>query len=88
VTVEPIAKPFMQVGLQLRPAGTLVTVPPPAPARVTVRFLAAAKSKDTVMFASIVTTHVRLNPEQPPPLQPLKTDPPGAEAVKVTVATV
>ena len=33
-TFVPEAKPALQVGLQLIPAGVLVTVPEPAPARV------------------------------------------------------
>jgi hypothetical protein len=63
-----------------------VTVPLPVPALLTVRLNlcgAAAKLAVTVAAALMVTLHVPV-PEQPPPLQPLKVDPPAAAAVRVT----
>jgi hypothetical protein len=68
---------------QLIPDGSLVTVPPPVPDFVTVRTRPGVKSAATDLAASIVITQVPV-PEQPEPLQPVKTDPESASAVRVT----
>jgi hypothetical protein len=84
VTMVLMLNETAQVGLQLMPAGVLVTVPLPAPALVTVRRkVGTVKLAVTVVAALIVTTQVPV-PEQPPPLQPLKVDPAAATAVNVT----
>ena len=69
------------------PAGLLVTVPSPAPARVTVRvnvFGGAVKFAVTVWSALITTIHEPV-PLQPPPLQPVNVEPPVGAAVRATV---
>ena len=69
------------------PAGLLVTVPIPAPVRVTVRvnvFTGAVKFAVTVWSAFITTIHAPV-PLQPPPLQPVNVEPPVEAAVRVTV---
>src|SRR5439155_1528737 len=84
VTAVPLAKLAEQVAPQLIPAGELVTVPPPAPAGVTVRVkVCTVKVAVTVVAAETVTTHDPV-PEQPPPAQPVKVEPAAAVAVSVT----
>ena len=74
----------MQVDPQLIPAGLDVTVPLPVPALLTDRLNCwTLKVAETEVAAFMVTLHVPV-PEQPPPLQPLKVDPPAAAAVRVT----
>ena len=87
VTVEPLAN-SVQVAPQLTPTGSVVTAPPPVPANVRLRFRDFSKSPVTDLAESIVTTQVGVRPEQPPPVQPLKMEPPPAVAVSVTVPTL
>ena len=66
------------------PAGTLVTVPLPAPALLTVSAkLGTPNVAVTVVAADIVTVHEPV-PVQPPPLQPLNVEPAAGVAVSVT----
>ena len=76
----------MQSLPQLMPAGADVTVPAPVPALVTDSANgASAKSAVTVVAAVTVTVHEPV-PVQPPPLQPLKIEPPAGAADSVTIA--
>jgi hypothetical protein len=88
VTVEPFAKLWVHETLQFKPAGALVTLPPPPPAIVNVIAFASSKSPLTDFAESMVTTQVGTRPEQPPPVHPLKMEPPAAVAVSVTVPTL
>ena len=66
------------------PAGLDVTVPLPVPVLSTVRVkLGSAKLAVTVVAVLIVTVHGPV-PEQPPPLQPVKVDPPVGAAASDT----
>jgi len=72
------------VAPQLIPAGLEVTVPLPVPVLLTVRGkVCLLNVAVTVVDAFMVTAQVPV-PEQPPPLQPVKVDPPAAAAVRVT----
>ena len=85
VTDVPPGNANEHVAPQLMPAGTLVTVPVPAPARMTVSVCDTRSNwAFTVVAAVTVTTHVPV-PEQPPPLQPMKFEPALAAAVSVTI---
>ena len=71
---------------QAIPLGVLVTVPVPLPSRVTVSVAdCAAKFAVTVVAVESVTTQAPV-PEHPAPLQPVKTEPEAAPAVRVAVA--
>jgi len=84
VTAVPLVKLAEQVAPQLIPTGELVTVPLPVPAGVTVSVkVGRAKVAVTVVAAEIVTVQVPV-PAQPPPLQPVKVEPPAGAAVRVT----
>jgi len=83
VTAVPLAKLAAQVGPQLMPAGLLVTVPAPAAALETVSMRAGVKVAVTVVAAESVTVQAPV-PEHPPPVQPLKVEPPAGAAVSVT----
>jgi hypothetical protein len=88
VTAVPLANPAEQVVPQEMPVGALVTVPPPAPALLTVSVkLCWANVAVTAWAALIVTVHVPV-PVQPPPLQPVNVEPAAGVAVKVTAAPV
>src|SRR5687768_785342 len=68
------------------PDGDEVTVPMPVPGFVTViEYVSSVNVAVTVVAAVIVTTHVVFTPLQPPPVQPLKTDPVAGAAVRVTI---
>ena len=70
---------------QLIPAGLEVTVPLPVPVLLTVRvWLCRSKLAVTVVAVFMVTVQVPAAPEQPPPLQAVKVDPPAALTVSVT----
>jgi hypothetical protein len=67
------------------PAGALVTLPAPRPARTTVSATGAgANAAPTVVAVASVTVHGPL-PEHPPPDQPLKIEPAAGAAVRVTL---
>jgi hypothetical protein len=71
---------------QLMPAGVLVTVPLPEPARFTVSANdGTVNAAVTAVAALTVTTHVPV-PLQPPPLHPVNVDPAATDAVSVTTA--
>ena len=83
VMAVPLAYVAEQVAPQAMPAGALKTVPVPAPFGLTVSVkVCRAKVAVTVVAALSVTVQVPV-PEQPPPLQPLKTEPAAGAAVKV-----
>jgi len=65
------------------PAGTLVTVPVPAPLGITVSVWIGMKVAVTAVAPLSVTVHGPV-PEQPPPLQPVKAKPAAGVAVSVT----
>jgi hypothetical protein len=72
------------VAPQLIPAGLEVTVPLPDPDLLTDSVnVCTLKVAVTDVAAFIVTEQVPV-PEQPPPLQPAKVDPPAGLAVSVT----
>lgn len=83
VTTVPLVKFALHVPGQLMPAGLLVTVPAPFPARVTVSGTSNLKVAVTDADALKVTEHVPV-PEHGP-LQPVNTDPEATCAVKVTM---
>jgi hypothetical protein len=88
----PGAKLALQVVEQaVIPGGSLLTVPAPAPALVTVsekRTGAAVNVAVTVGLPTMATVHDELGPLQPAPLNPLKVDPFVGVAVSVTVMPV
>src|SRR5206468_3525502 len=65
------------------PAGTLVTVPLPAPLGITVSVWIGMKVTVTAVAPLSVTVHGPV-PEQPPPLQPVKAKPAAGVAVSIT----
>jgi hypothetical protein len=85
VTDVPDGKVAVQTVLHVSPAGTLVTVPVPAPDTVTASptVVDDANVAVTVVALVAVTVHVPV-PEQPPPDQPAKTDPAAGVAVRTT----
>ena len=86
VTLAPSGKADEQAGPQLMPAGLLVTMPLPAPVLLTERAyeVPSVKLAETDVAPVTVTVQVSV-PEQPPPLQPEKIEPPVGEAVSVTL---
>src|SRR5438552_12356711 len=69
---------------QVLPAGLLATVPLPVPAETTVR-AKICRSKVAVTVVSAVRVTVQLAvPVQPPPCQPIKTEPGAGVGVSVT----
>ena len=85
VTLVPELYGSEQSAPQLMPAGLEVTVPEPVPDLVTERENEEiAKVAVTEVLPVTVTLQVPV-PEQPPPLQPEKTDPAPAEAVRATL---
>jgi hypothetical protein len=91
VTTVPGAKLALQVVAQaVIPSGSLLIVPAPAPAFVTVsvkRTGAAVKVAVTVWSPTIATTQGPV-PVQPAPLQPVNVDAFVGVAVSVTVVPV
>jgi hypothetical protein len=87
VTELPLGKLPLQEALQVMPPGELLTMPPPAPAMVTVSAAIvgdAANSAVTLWLLVMVTLQAPV-PIQPPPLHPVNVAPPVAVAVSVTV---
>ncbi len=85
VTSVPLAKVAEQVVPQLMPAGLLVTVPLPVPARTTASETPPTLNVAvTVVFAVRVTLQVPV-PLHPPPLHPAKLEPAAGVAVSVTL---
>jgi hypothetical protein len=86
VTLVLTAYTSEQSDPQLMPVGLLVTVPLADPVTVVSSVnvsLLRLKAAVTVVSALMVTVQFPV-PLQPPPLQPEKTEPPPALAVKVT----
>jgi len=84
VTAVPLANEDEHVAPQEMPAGTLVTVPLPAPALDTVSAKDdCMKVAVTEVAALIVTVQVPV-PVHPAPLQPVNVEPAAAAAVNVT----
>jgi len=83
VTAVPSINSSVQAAPQLIPALEDVTIPLPMPALVTVRVKTREKVAVTVMSAFVVTVQVPV-PEQPPPLQPMKTEPASRATPRVT----
>ena len=81
VTVESFGKSRMHTAPQFRPAGALVTVPPPVPVFVTVSVGLSTNVAVTVFAASIVTVHVSAVPVHPPPVKPANVEPAPPAAV-------
>src|SRR3989442_1378136 len=65
------------------PSASLVTVPAPVPARTTVNTEVGSKVAVMLVAADMVTAQAPI-PTQPPPLQPVKTEPEAGLAVRVT----
>src|SRR5207244_10648390 len=75
---------LQQLVPQVLPAGLLATVPLPVPAETTVR-AKICRSKVAVTVVSAVRVTVQLAvPAQPPPCQPVKTEPGAGVGVSVT----
>src|SRR2546427_8503069 len=72
---------------QVMLVGLLVTVPTPAPAAETVSTNVRVKVAVTEVSVVMTTTHGAV-PAQPPPLQPVNTEPGAGLAVRVTVASL
>ena len=90
VTLVPVANVFEQALVQLMPIGLLVTVPLPAPERLTVsvwKVVWALKVAVTVRAWLMVTVQVPA-PVQFSPLQPAKLEPALAVALSVTLVPV
>ena len=83
VTAVPLANAAEHVVPQEIPLGELVTVPVPVPVLLTVSVKVRAKLAMTVVAAVRLRVQEPV-PEQPPPLQPVKTEPEAAVAVNVT----
>jgi hypothetical protein len=86
VTCVPLAKFAEQVGLQLIPAGALVTVPVPLPASLTVnaKFVVPPPNVAvTDVAAVIVKVHVPMPSQLFAPLHPVNVDPTAGVAVNV-----
>src|SRR5947199_7739100 len=66
------------------PAGLLVTVPAPVPALETVSVKVCRVKVAVTVVAALRVTVQAPGPEQPPPVQPLKVEPPAGAAVSVT----
>jgi len=83
-TTGPSAKFALHVAPQLIPAGALVTVPAPVPAKVTVTgYVVRAKVAVTACACVMLTEHVPV-PEHAP-LQPVNVDPAAGLSVSTTV---
>src|SRR5262245_15021462 len=84
VTAVPLPKAAEQVLPQLMPAGALVTVPGPAPARVTVSAKDCPPKFAVIDAAALIVTVQVPVPEHPPPDQPVNVAPAAGVAVSVT----
>jgi hypothetical protein len=87
VTCVPPAKFAEQVGIQLIPAGALVTVPAPLPASVTVSAKLVVPPPNvavTAVAAVIVNVQVPVPSQLFAPLHPVNVDPAAGAAVNVT----
>jgi hypothetical protein len=85
VTAVPLANACEQGAPQSIPAGELVTVPDPLPDLTRESVTVGVNVAVTVLSASMGTVQVP-GPEQPPPDQPVKTEPDAGVAVSVTEA--
>ncbi len=86
VTLVSALKVALHVEPQLMPAGALVTVPRPEPARVTERVSAlVSRLKVAVTAVLLVRVTVHLPVPEHAPDHPAKADPEAGEAVSVTL---
>src|SRR4029453_16896029 len=88
VTVLPPGKVAVQLPGQVMPAGALVTLPPPVPAKFTCRVPDGTTRLNVAVTMTEEAFRVTVQgpaPLQPPPLQPAKTVPAAALALRVTV---
>jgi hypothetical protein len=83
VTPAPVLKFAEQVAPQLMPAGVLLTVPVPVPAKVTLIGKAFGTKSASTVWAEFRVTEQAPVPEQAP-LQPLNTEPAAGVGVRVT----
>jgi hypothetical protein len=85
VTDVPAAKLTLQEAPHDRPAGALITVPVPEPETVKVSATRVVGAKVAVIVVALTGETVQvLVPVQPPPDQPVKTEPALAVAVRTT----
>ncbi len=66
------------------PAGVEVTVPAPVPFLLTVTVIGGGITLNVAVTVAVVDTTQRPAPAQPPPFQPVKTEPASVVAVNVT----
>ena len=85
VTIAPWAKSSVQSAPHEMPAGAEVTVPAPAPPRITVSVCRIGLNVAVTVVAAASGTMHDAVPVQPPPLQPAKIDPALGDAVSVTM---
>ena len=84
-TDVPVAKLTLQEAPHDSPAGVLVTVPLPEPETVSVSATTVVGAKVAVIVVALTGETVQvLVPVQPPPDQPVKTEPAAAVAVTTT----
>src|SRR5437773_1471383 len=84
VTAVPLANGAAHVAPQAMPAGLLATVPAPTPALVSVRVKDCTANVAVTEVAAFRVTMQVPEPEQPPPLQPVKVELASGVAVSVT----
>src|SRR5215510_6911720 len=83
-TAPPDGKLAEQLVPQLMPAGALVTLPLPSPARTTVSVTGAGAKVALTVVAVVSVIEQAPVPEQPAPNQPMKTQPAAGVAVSDT----
>src|SRR5436190_1720643 len=88
VTAVPVANGAGSVARRARPAAPRVTVAAPAPALVSVRVKDCTANVAVTEVAAFTVTMQVPEPEQPPPLQPVKVELASGVAVKVTAVPV
>jgi hypothetical protein len=84
VTVVPPGYVSVQSPPQLIPAGLDVTVPAPVPFLLTVTTIGCGTTEKVAVTVAVVDATQVPAPAQPPPFQPVKTEPASAVAVNVT----
>jgi len=84
VTAVPTVNEAEQAAPQEIPEGALLTVPLPVPVLVTLRAKDCWTNPAVTEAAALIVTVQVPEPEQPPPLQPVKVELASGVAVKVT----